>query len=93
VTGWVQERPGVQDVQLAQIESGTQQLEKVANTVFMERGGENNHHGDKVPPPMSLEIGYIMLVVQRNHICGHTAMNIPRLVRSAQTSIAGAREY
>jgi hypothetical protein len=39
VTGWVQERPGVQDVQLAQIESGTQQLEKVANTVFMERGG------------------------------------------------------
>lgn len=26
-------------------------------------------------------------------ICGHTAMNLPRLVRSAQTSIAGAREY
>ena len=29
----------------------------------------------------------------RTFICGHTAMNLPRLVRSAQTSIAGAREY
>lgn len=37
--------------------------------------------------------GYISLVLSLDFICGHTAMNLPRLVRSAQTSIAGAREY
>lgn len=37
--------------------------------------------------------GYKLLVLSLVFICGHTAMNLPRLVRSAQTSIAGAREY
>ena len=37
--------------------------------------------------------GYMLLVLSLTFICGHTAMNLPRLVRSAQTSIAGAREY
>ena len=36
---------------------------------------------------------YMLPSVRRHLICGHTAMNLPRLVRSAQTSIAGAREY